>query len=454
MIADVTSKTREKTQRASQVGLPARKAAIEILRRVLSEKRPLDVMLSRSAQSGLMGGLTQKDRALARAIVSTALRRKGQIDDLIGRFSKSDPSQNRSGIAYEALLAGAAQILFLRVPAHAAIDLAVRAVSYDQRGGRKLDTYVNAVLHRIAESGASLLEAHNPERLNTPGWLYESWTKAYGGPGAKAIAASHQGDPDLDISVASDPEGWAKRLGGHAIGGNTVRLKDGGRVEKLEGYEDGAWWVQDVAATLPALLLGDVNGKKVLDLCAAPGGKTAQLAISGADVTAVDLSDARLERLRENLARLKLHAVVIPSDVLDLDDSNISDAVLLDAPCSATGTIRRHPDIPHLKTRGSIKKLTDLQARMLRKSATLVRPGGTLVYCVCSLQTEEGERQVQKFLKDHAGFERDPIQANELPWLPDAVTPEGDIRTLPSMSAGGHVGMDGFYAARLRRAPV
>lgn len=398
-----------------------------------------------------MGNLTQKDRALARAIVSTALRRKGQIDDLIEKFSNSPLNRKRSGIAYEALLSAAAQILFLRVPAHAAIDLAVRAVSYDQRGGRKLTGYVNALLHRIADTGPAILETQNAERLNTPGWLYESWTKAYGGPGAKAVAAAHLEDPALDITVAADPDGWAQRLGGESIGGNCVRLKDAGRIERLEGYEDGAWWVQDVAATVPALLLGDLKDKKVLDLCAAPGGKTAQLATAGADVTAVDVSEARLERLRENLARLKLDVTVIQSDVVDLDESNMADAVLLDAPCSATGTIRRHPDIPHLKTKGDIKKLLGLQARLLGKLASLVKPGGTLVYCVCSLQADEGEKQVQKFLKEHAEFGRAGVSANELPWLPEAVTSEGDIRTLPSMSASGHKGMDGFYAARLIR---
>ena len=452
MISDVTAKSREKTLKASQVGLPARKAAIEILRRVLSEKRPLDITLSQSADGGPFGGLTQKDRALARAIVSTSLRRKGQIDDLIARFSNSPLNRKPSGIAYEALLSGGAQILFLRVPAHAAIDLAVRAVSYDRRGGRKLTGYVNAVLHRIAEVGPSTLETQNAGRLSTPGWLYESWTKAYGGPGAAAIAAAHLKDPDLDISVAADPDQWVERLNGTQIGPITLRLTDGGRIDRLEGYEDGAWWVQDVAATLPAELLGDVRGKKVFDLCAAPGGKTAQLAAAGASVTAVDVSEARLKRLRENVERLKLDVTVVQSDVMELDESNNADAVLLDAPCSATGTIRRHPDILHLKSKGDIKKLADLQSRLLRRSSTLVKPGGMLIYCVCSLQSDEGEKQVQKFLKDHTDFEREPVSPAELPWLPEAVTPSGDVRTLPSMSPGGQTGMDGFYVARLRRS--
>ncbi|MEM7428691.1 MAG: RsmB/NOP family class I SAM-dependent RNA methyltransferase [Pseudomonadota bacterium] len=445
------SSSRGKTQRASQVGLPARKAATEILRRVLTEKRPLDVILSQSAESGLMTGLTQKDRALARAIVSTALRRKGQIDNLVAGFSKTPLNRKRSGIAYEALLCGAAQILFLRVPAHAAIDLAVRVVSYDRRGGRKLTGYVNALLHRIAEAGAAVLEAQNAERLNTPGWLYESWTKAYGGPGAKAVAAAHLEEPALDLTIAAEPAEWADRLGGIHAGGNTVRLSSSGRIEHLDGYEDGKWWVQDFAAALPALLLGDVRGRKILDLCAAPGGKTAQLAAAGAEVTAVDVSEARLVRVRENLARLKLDATIRQADVLELDgDGDLADGILLDAPCSATGTIRRHPDIPHLKTKGDIRKLTDLQGKLLKKAAGLLKPGGTLVYCVCSLQTDEGERQVQKFLKSEPRFKRDPIVPGDLPHADFALTAEGDLRTLPSMAAAGSPGMDGFYAARLR----
>ncbi len=419
---------------------------------MLMERRPLDLTLSQSAENGVLTGLTQKDRALARAIVSTALRRKGQIDALIARFSREPLNRKRSGIAYEALLAGAAQILFLRVPAHAAIDLAVRTVSQDRRGGKKLSGFVNALLHRFAEADASLVE-QNAERVNTPGWLYESWTKAYGGPGANSIAAAHLEEPPLDLTVAGDPGGWAERLGGANMGANTVRLNGAGRVDRLDGYEDGAWWVQDFAATLPALLIGDVSGKTVFDLCAAPGGKTAQLASAGAQVIAVDVSEARIERLRENLERLKLNVTIMQSDVMELDEADTADAVLLDAPCSATGTIRRHPDIPHLKFKGDIRKLTDLQSKMLRKASELVRPGGLLVYCVCSLQSDEAEKQIQKFLKTQPEFERAPISTSELPWLPDAVTPDGDVRTLPSMAVGEAKGMDGFYAARLRRKP-
>ena len=442
--------SRARTRRSHQVGLPARRAAIEILYRVLSEGRPLDTTLAESAESGLMTGLTQKDRAFARNLVSTTLRRKGQIDPLIKQFSEKPLDRKRTGSVYEALLAGATQILFLRVPAHAAIDLAVRAVSTDRRGGRKLGGFVNALLRRIAREGPDLVALQNPARLSVPGWLYESWTKAYGGPGAHAIAEAQLAEPPLDLTVPANREAWAQKLGGIPIGPASVRLSEGGRIEALEGYGEGAWWVQDVAATLPALLPGDVRSKTVFDLCAAPGGKTAQLAAAGAVVTAVDASAFRLERLKQNLERLKLSATCLHADVLELPETKRADAVLLDAPCSATGTIRRHPDIPHVKNKGDLKALAKLQADVLRKAVRLVKPGGVLVYCTCSLQPEEGERQVEKLLAQEPALQRLPVSAEDGLGLPDVITPDGDLRTLPSHTPGAPGGMDGFFACRIK----
>lgn len=443
--------TRARTRQAHQVGLPARRAAIEILYRVLSEGRPLDTTLADSAESGLMTGLTQKDRAFARNLVSTALRRKGQIDPLIKQFSDKPLDRKRTGSVYEAILTGATQILFLRVPAHAAIDLAVRAVTTDRRGGRKLGGFVNALLRRISREGSDLVAAQDVSRLSVPGWLYESWTKAYGGAGAKAIADAQLAEPPLDLTVISKREDWAKRLGAVPVGPVSLRLSEGGRIENVEGYNEGAWWVQDVAATLPALLLGNVTGKTVFDLCAAPGGKTAQLAAAGAKVTAVDASASRLERLQQNLERLKLNAACIQADVLEMPETELADAVLLDAPCSATGTIRRHPDIPHVKHKGDLKSLVGLQAELLHKAVRLVKPGGLLVYCTCSLQPEEGEKQVAKLLAQDQSLERLPVTANDGLGLPHAITSEGDLRTLPNHDPGAPGGMDGFFACRLKR---
>ncbi len=398
-----------------------------------------------------MTGLTQKDRAFARSLVSTTLRRKTQIDALISRFSDKPLNRKKTGSCYEAILAGAAQILFMRVPAHAAIDLAVRVVSSDRRGGRKLGGFVNALLRRVSLEGPELIAAQDAARLSAPGWLYESWTKAYGGPGARAIAEAHLVEPTLDLTVPAERNAWAEKLEASPVGPASLRLVDAGRIENLEGYKDGAWWVQDVAATLPALLLGDVSGKTVFDLCAAPGGKTAQLASAGAKVTAVDISASRLERLKQNLERLKLSANYVQADVLEVPETELADAVLLDAPCSATGTIRRHPDIPHLKHKGDLKNLVALQASLLRKAVKLVKPGGLLVYCTCSLQPEEGERQVAKLLSADPTLRRVPIKETDGLGLPDAITPDGDLRTLPSHNPGASGGMDGFFACRLRR---
>ncbi len=434
-----------------QAGLAARLSAINILNQVLSGPRSLDAVLSACAKSDLMSGLTQQDRALARAIVATALRRKGQIDDLIDKFTSTPLNRKKSGIVYEALLIGAAQLLFLRVPPHAAIDLSVRAVSADKRGGSKLCGFVNALLRTIEREGQAVVDGHDSARLNTPGWLYESWTKAYGGPGARAIAKAHMGEPPVDLTVVGDRAGWAERLSAVPVGLISVRLASPGPIEKLNGFNEGSWWVQDVAATLPALLLGNVENKQVLDLCAAPGGKTAQLAAAKAKVTAVDFSKPRLARLRDNLDRLGLGATIVHCDVLDLDQSRPADAVLLDAPCSATGTIRRHPDIPHLKTKSAIKALVKIQSQLLQKAIRLVKPGGLLVYCTCSLQPEEGERQIDKLLSASPQMQRVPICAQEIGGLPGSITPYGDLRTMPYLDPGAAGGMDGFFAARLRK---
>ena len=437
--------SRARTRQAHQVGLPARRAAIEILYRVLSEGRPLDTTLADSAESGLMTGLTQKDRAFARNLVSTTLRRKGQIDPLIKQFSDKPLDRKRTGSVYEAILAGATQILFLRVPAHAAIDLSVRAVTTDRRGGRKLGGFVNALLRRVSREGPELVAAQDASRLSVPGWLYESWTKAYGGEGAKKVALAHLEEAPLDITVKQDAAGWAEKLGGQVLPQGSVRLNNNpGKVSRLDGFEEGAWWVQDTAASLPARLLGTIKGKRVFDLCAAPGGKTAQLAHAGAEVIAVDNAADRIARVRENLKRLQLEAETITSDVMDFAPDELADAILLDAPCSATGTIRRHPDVAYLKTRGTIKALTKIQSDMLRKAESLLKPGGILIYCTCSLQTDEGEKQIAQVLK-RGGLERLAVSKEEIGGLENAITPDGDVRTLPSM------GMDGFFISRLRK---
>jgi 16S rRNA (cytosine967-C5)-methyltransferase len=285
-----------------------------------------------------------------------------------------------------------------------------------------------------------------------PDWLWRRWKKNFGDDTTEAIARAHLAEPALDLSVKSDPQGWARTLNGICLPNGTVRLKErSGAIEDLAGFADGAWWVQDAAATLPVRLLGDVRGTTVLDLCAAPGGKTAQLASRGATVTAVDQSAPRMGRVKRNLDRLKLAAELRVADALSLESGTMFDAVLLDAPCSATGTIRRHPELPFIKSEGQMGALVDLQQRLLTRAALSVKPGGRLIYCTCSLEPEEGEEQVERFLKNHGDYGRAPVTPDEVAGEAHFITATGDLRTLPSMNIGADQGLDGFYAARLAR---
>ncbi|HZV22075.1 MAG TPA: RsmB/NOP family class I SAM-dependent RNA methyltransferase, partial [Hyphomicrobiales bacterium] len=283
---------------------------------------------------------------------------------------------------------------------------------------------------------------------NTPPWLYWRWCDAYGEACARNIAAAHLEEPALDLSVRADADGWAKRLRGELLPWGSLRIRLKGRVEDIDGYTEGEWWVQDAAAALPALLLGDVKNKRVADLCAAPGGKTAQLAARGAVVTAVDISEPRLRRLRENLARLNLKAGIVQADAAEWTSARRFDAILLDVPCSATGTIRRNPDIPYLKSEADLAKLLPLQRRLLENALCLLKPGGCLVYSTCSLEPEEGEAQIDWLLSNHGEIKLVPVDAPSLCIPPEAVTPAGMLRTLPFHCGG----MDGFFAAKIEKS--
>jgi 16S rRNA (cytosine967-C5)-methyltransferase len=350
-----------------------------------------------------------------------------------------------------ALLIGAAQILWLEVPDHAAVDLSVRLVRADRRAARHAGL-VNAVLRRLTRDGKRLSDADRPT-LDTPAWLMARWSRHYGAQAAHAIAAANGREPALDLTVRYDPARWAQVLGGRVLATGSVRVLAHGPVARLPGYAEGAWWVQDAAAALPARLIGEVGGRAVADLCAAPGGKTAQLAAAGARVVAVDRSPARLERLRQNLARLALEAECVAADVTQWSAGPF-DAVLLDAPCSATGTIRRHPDIPWLKSEGDIAALAGLQRRLIAQAAELTKPGGLLVYCTCSLEPEEGVEIVRDLLERNPSLHRQPIAPAEVYGQGEWLTPDGDLRTLPCHLPDPDsrmAGLDGFYAARLRR---
>ena len=429
-------------------GLAARKVAAEILEGVLRRGRPLDEQLE--GHSGL-ATLPDRDRALARRLIATVLRRLGTLRHLLSFFLQEGLPANAPRVE-TALLIGAAQILWLEVPDHAAVDLAVRITQADRRAGHYAGL-VNAVLRRVAKEGAQRLAQFDSADVDTPPWLMQRWTHAYGADTARAIARANGHEPALDLTVKSDAQSWASRLRGHVLPTGTVRTIAQGRISLLPGFSDGAWWVQDAAAALPARLFGDIAGKRVADICAAPGGKTMQLAHAGAQVTAVDRSEQRMNRLRDNLKRLALQADTVVADATEWNAEPF-DAVLLDAPCSSTGTIRRHPDVPWIKHETDLTALTSLQKRLLERAAALVKPGGTLIYCVCSLEPEEGLDQVTALLQDGANFRRRAIAASEIAGLAELLTPDGDLRSLPCHMPDTDPrlsGLDGFYAARLER---
>jgi 16S rRNA (cytosine967-C5)-methyltransferase len=422
-----------------------RRIAAEIVDGVLRRRRGLDDMLESSRD---LAGLEDRDRALARALVGVVLRRLGTLRHLLGLFlDRGPPDAPR---VESALLLGAAQILFLDVPDHAAVDLSVRLVQAERHAAR-FAGLVNAVLRRVAREGAALLASLDTPVLDTPEWLFARWTSRYGAGTAHAIAAAHAHEPALDLTVKSDPEDWAAKLGGRVLPTGTVRLVAHGAVTALPGFAEGAWWVQDAAAALPARLFGDLRGLRVADLCAAPGGKTAQLVAAGAQVTAIDRAPARLKRLQDNLARLSLQAEVICADLAEWTAEPF-DAVLLDAPCSSTGTIRRHPDVAWLKRPEDVTALAAAQRRLIERAAALTKPGGTLLYCTCSLEPEENEAVIAELLGREPGLRRKPIAATELSGLGEFISDDGDLRTLPCQlpdSDPRFAGLDGFYAARL-----
>ena len=433
-------------------GLAARRIAADILDGVLRRRTALDELLSgKNAHPGL-AGLAERDRALMRRLVATVLRRLGTLRHLVGGFlDKGFPSD--APRVETILLLGAAQILWLEVPDHAAVDLSVRLAQADRRAARYAGL-VNAVLRKVTQSAAT--KPVDGSTRDTPEWLLKRWKQTYGPDTARAIATANGHEPALDLTVKQDAESWAERLRGRVLPTGTVRTLAHGAISLLPGFSEGAWWVQDAAAALPVRLLGDIQGKNIAELCAAPGGKTAQLALAGAKVTAVDRSPARLNRMRENLARLSLSVETVAADALDWQGGPF-DGVLLDAPCSATGTIRRHPDIPWLKNEADLPVLTSLQQRLIDRAVELTKPGGTFVYCVCSLEPEEGQNQIETLLARDSRVMRSPISGQEVFGHTEFITTDGDLRTLPQQLPDPDprwTGLDGFYAARLTRREV
>lgn len=421
----------------------ARSAALTLLHGVLDRRQSLDEALDRGSD---YGRLSVRDRAFSRVLAAMVLRRLGQIDAVVAA-SLEKPLTPKARAVGNILRLGVAQLLFLGTPAHAAV---AETVGLTEGRLRPYTGLVNAVLRRVARDGAALLAGQDETRSNTPDWLWQSWETAYGEATARAIARAHLQEAAVDLTVRSDAVAWAQTLGAELLPTGSLRYRGGLPLTELPGYTDGAWWVQDAAAALPARLLGDVAGRRVVDLCAAPGGKTAQLAARGARVTAIDRSASRMGRLAGNLQRLGLTAETVVADAQAWRPETPADGILLDAPCSGTGTIRRHPDLARLKTAEDVARLMVLQDRLLDAARDSLRPGGRLVYCVCSLQPEEGAQRIAAMLARHADLRREPIAPSEIDDAAEFISADGDLRTLPSHweSRGG---IDGFFAARLVR---
>ncbi|WP_379540681.1 RsmB/NOP family class I SAM-dependent RNA methyltransferase [Teichococcus cervicalis] len=405
---------------------PTRSAALALLTAVLDRHRGLEEALDALPPS------EARDRAAAHRIAAAVLRRLGSLDAVLEPSLRREPPPE----VRNALRIGAAELLLLETPPHAAVASCVDLVP------RPFAGLVNAVLRKVAAAGPAALEELDGERLDTPGWLWSAWHGAYG-PAVRAIARAHRLPAPLDLSLKP---GTPAPEGALMLPTGTARFPAGTRITELPAFAEGLAWAQDAAAALPARLLAVTPGMLVADLCAAPGGKTAQLAAAGAAVTAVERDPTRLLRLRENMARLGLPVESVQADVAEWDPGTRFDAILLDAPCSATGTIRRHPDVPHLKRPGDIATLAGLQRQLLAAAARLLAPGGRLVFATCSLQPEEGEAQAAS---PPPGLLPDPIRPEEVPGLEAALSPQGWLRTRPDLWAE-QGGLDGFFMARFR----
>jgi 16S rRNA (cytosine967-C5)-methyltransferase len=425
-------------------GDPTREAAYALLTAVFEGRRTLEDALN------ALPPMEPRDRAAGHRLAAAVLRRSGTLDAVLEPLMRKAPPDP----VRQVLRIGAAGLLLLEMPPHAAVGTAVALAR--TCGLAPFAGLVNAVLRKVATDGLAVLETLDSPRLDTPSWLWASW-----GTEARVIAEAHQHEAPLDLTIgpswwlegeilnssdAGNPSDAAATLVPDAcvrLPTGSARYPAGTHVAAVPGFTEGHLWVQDAAAALPALLLAPKPGERIADLCAAPGGKTAQLAASGAQVTAVERDPARLARLAENLARWRLSANLVQADVVTWSPPELFDAVLLDAPCSATGTIRRHPDVPHLKRPRDIAVLCDNQDKLLAAASRLLRPGGRLIYAVCSLQPEEGAPRLAA-----SGLRPDPFRKSECPGLPEAITSEGYLRTHPAMWRDWG-GMDGFFAARL-----
>jgi 16S rRNA (cytosine967-C5)-methyltransferase len=438
-------------------GLAARQAAAALLVAVLDHRQGLDRLTEAESAPKAWTLLDPRDRGLALAIVKTALRHHRSVGSCLDALMER-PLPPDARMARAILHVAAVQILHLRVPPSAAVNLAVEAMRADPQA-RRFAGLANAVLRRLARHGGT---DTGSMPLEAPDWLIAALSADYGEDTARAMLDAQRHEAPLDLSVRSDPGHWAATLGGMVLPTGTVRIAHGSTpIPELPGFDEGAWWVQDAAAALPVRLLGPVKGLRVADICAAPGGKTAQLALAGAHVTAIDISQQRLARLSRNLARLGLEADILAADARTHSPAEPYDAVLLDAPCSSTGTLRRHPDVAWTKTPDDIANLVRVQRQLLDAAFAIVRPGGQVVFANCSLLQAEGERLIANWLADNRHASIDRVEPGRDGPVAAFATADGAVRTTPlslkvtSPDTGeadpAMSGMDGFFAARIIR---
>ena len=406
-----------------------RQTALSLLKQVLHKNQTIDDAFDNALKTV---SLDKRDKAFLRQLTATTVRRIGQIDALINK-ALSKPLPTRGQTAMDILRLGTAQLMFLKTPPHAAINTSVelaKAVGQDFYAG-----LINGVLRTLTRAGKHWFSKQDAARLNTPEWLWDTWCDAYGPDKTRAIALANLTEPTFDITVKSHPEKWAQALGGFVTSTGSVRVPSLYHPQTMPGFADGSWWVQDSGASLAVQTFDDLTSKKTADFCAAPGGKTAQLITRGAVVDAFDISKNRMKRVEENLKRLHLSANLIVADASKYPGQALYDAILIDAPCSATGTIRRHPELLLHRTQQDVLNLTRTQHALLCAAHRLLKPNGELVYCTCSLQRDEGEDRIRAVADL---FDIRPISS-------PFATPDGFIRTFPDQD------MDGFFIAHLRK---
>ncbi len=426
--------------------LTGRWAALAFLEKILDDHVPLDQAFDNTCRQ-FGDKLSVQDRGFVRHLGTTCLRHLGQLDAMINHCTQKKLTGKQKTVR-NILRLGITQLLYMEVAAHGAVNSAVKMTDKQKNtSDRHCKGMVNAILRRIDREREKFSGGFSPT-LNIPKWLKENWQTRYGKEEFAKIAIAVLGEPPLDFTLKPECEGatWAEMLDGVLLPGGSVRVEKAGLVQNLAGYEEGSWWIQDVAASLPVNLLGAGCGDPVLELCAAPGGKTAQLAASGCRVTAVDRSARRLRRLQENMDRLNLVCDVVTSDAADFRPDKEYGFILLDAPCSATGTLRRHPDVSRARGSKDIMALAEIQTHLLDAAVGMMPVGGILIYCVCSLQSEEGPEQIKALLDRNGTVKRKGIDLAELSGFENSRLDGGDVQTLPHHISGG---MDGFFISRL-----